>query len=242
MKINNFDFQRGKLIANKFQIIEKLGQGLEGEVYKAVENYTKRNVAIKFYYPQRNIAFKASIRNSNKLSKLKECSVVVNFFGHEVINFKGLRVACIIFEFIEGEVLDHFVHKHRGGKLGIFPALHLLYSLVSGLEDIHLNGEYHGDLHTENIFINRFGLEFDIKLIDFLHWGDSVKDNREEDLIKTIRIFYDILGGAKNYSKLPQSIKYIICGLKRSLILKRFKTMTHLRTHLELMDWSDAVS
>ena len=113
--------------------------------------------------------------------------------------------------------------------------------MVRGLEFIHANREYHGDLHTENIIIKKFGLEFDIKIIDFHHWGDSKKDNQDEDIIKTIRLFYDILGGQKYYKKLPPSIKYIICGLKRNLILSRFKTMTQLKSHLELMDWSDAV-
>lgn len=146
----------------------------------------------------------------------------------------------IVCEFVEGEMLSGLVSKQRGKKLDVFPAIHLLYSLAQGLEYIHLGGEYHGDLHTDNIIIKRFGLEFDIKIIDFHHWGDSKKDNRDEDIIKTIRIFYDILGGQKVYSKLPPSLKYIICGLKRNLILSRFKTITHLRNHLELMDWSDA--
>lgn len=236
-----FNFERGKLVAGKYQILEKLGQGYEGEVYRAIENYTKRLVAIKLYYPNKNYAYRSSIKNSQKLNMLADCPIVVGYYGHEVINFRKEKIAVIVCEYIEGEILDSFVTKQKGKRLSIFPALHLLYSLVKGLEYIHSNGEYHGDLHTENIIIKRFGLEFDLKIIDFHHWGDSKKDNREEDIVKTIRIFYDILGGAKHYKKLPPSIKYIICGLKRGLILDRFKTMSHLKTHLELMDWSDAV-
>ena len=125
--------------------------------------------------------------------------------------------------------------------MGIFPAIHLLYSLSQGVEAIHLEGEYHGDLHVDNIIIKHFGLEFEIKILDFHHWGDSKQSNREEDIMNMVRIFYDILGGAAKYKKLPPSIKYIICGLKRSIILKRFKTVSHLRVYLETMDWSDAV-
>ena len=83
----------------------------------------------------------------------------------------------------------------------------ILYSIVLGVESIHIEGEYHGDLHTENIIIRKFGLEFDLKIIDLHHWGDSIKDNREEDIVKIIRIFYDILGGQKSYAKLPPSLK-----------------------------------
>ena len=240
-KIEEFNLPSGRIIGGRYQIIAKLGAGYEGEVYQVQETYTKRLRAIKLYYPHRNKNLKVSIKQSQKLDKLTDCPLVVNYHSHELITIRKHKIACITCEFIEGESFGDFVEKQRRKQLGIFPAIHLLYSLVRGLEDIHLHGEYHGDLHTDNIIIQRFGLEFDIKIIDFHHWGDSKKDNREEDIIKTIRIFYDILGGEKNYKKLPNSIKYIICGLKRGLILKKFKTISHLKYHLEVMDWSDAV-
>ncbi len=155
--------------------------------------------------------------------------LIVNFHSHEKFKIRGQKIACIVCELIEGEILGELIEKQRQKKMSIFAGIHLLYSLVCGLEFIHLNGEYHGDLHVDNIIIKKFGLEFEIKIIDFHHWGDSKKDNRDEDIIKTIRIFYDILGGSKHYKNLPPSIKYIICGLKRGLILDRFKTVSHLR-------------
>lgn len=240
-KIDAFDLIPGRILGGRYQVIERLGAGYEGEVYKVSEIYTKRLRAIKLYYPQRNKDHKVSIRQSQQLDKLTDCPLVVNYHSHELVTIKKHKIACITCEFIDGERLGDFVNKQRRKQLGIFPAIHLLYSLVCGLEDIHLHGEYHGDLHTDNIIIKRFGLEFDIKIIDFHHWGDSKKDNRDEDIIKTIRIFYDILGGEKTYRKMPKSIKYIICGLKRNLILEKFKTISHLKYHLEVMDWSDAV-
>jgi tRNA A-37 threonylcarbamoyl transferase component Bud32 len=178
---------------------------------------------------------------ARKLDKLSHSPIVMDYVSHEIIDVQDCRVACLASEFIKGEILGDFINKQRGKRLGIFPALHLLYSIVRGVESIHLAGEYHGDLHIDNVMIKKFGLEFDLKIIDLHHWGDSKKDNRDEDIIKVIRIFYDILGGSKFYPKLPGSIKYIVCGLKRNLILKRFKTIGALRNHLELMDWSDAV-
>lgn len=151
---------------------------------------------------------------------------------------KDQKIACLVFEFIEGQILSDFVLKQKGKRLDVFPACHLLHSIIRGIEMIHLKGEYHGDLHLDNIIIKKFGLHFDLKIIDLHHWGDSKKDNREEDVVKVIRLFYDILGGAKHYSKLPDSIKYVICGLKRTIILQRFKTAASLRLYLEEMDWS----
>ena len=52
-----------------------------------------------------------------------------------------------------------------------------------------------------------------------------------------IRLFYDAIGGPRHYAKHPREIKAICCGLKRSLILKKFKTAGQLRTYLENMEW-----
>lgn len=236
-----FDLQPGRLLAKKFVIINKIGAGHEGEVYLVQEKLTKSERAIKLYYPDKNLGFKVSTRYAKKLYKLSNTPILMSYVSHEIIDFRSQKIACLVSEFIEGEILSEFVSKQKGKKLNIFTALHLLYSIVLGVESIHLNGEYHGDLHDDNIIIKKFGLEFDLKIIDLHHWGDSKKDNRDEDIVKVIRIFYDILGGKKHYSKLPNSIRFIISGLKRSLILQRFKTISDLRIHLELMDWSDAI-
>tara|TARA_B100001248_G_scaffold262372_1_gene257824 strand:+ start:844 stop:1575 length:732 start_codon:yes stop_codon:yes gene_type:complete len=240
-KNKKFDIEEGDILAGRFKVVSSLGSGAEGEVYKVEEAHTNKTRAIKIFYPHANKAFKVSTRYAKKLDKLRGSPIVMDYFSHETIYVDGERVACLTSEYIEGEILEDFVNKQRGRRLGVFPAIHLLYSIVRGVESIHLIGEYHGDLHVENIIIKRFGLEFDLKIIDLHHWGDSKKENREEDIIKTIRIFYDILGGEANYYKMPKSLKYIICGLKRGLILQRFPTMTALRVHLESMDWSDAI-
>ncbi len=240
-RIDSFNLPKGKILANRFIVLELLGSGYEGEVYKVQELHTNIERAVKLFFPHRNSQFKISSRYAKKLDKLKESSIVMDFLSHDIIRLKGHKVACLTSELIVGESLANFAKKQKGKKLAVFPAIHLLYSIVLGVESIHLEGEYHGDLHTDNIIIRKFGLEFDLKIIDLHHWGDSKKDNREEDIIKIVRIFYDILGGAKNYHKLSPSLKYIICGLKRSIILQRFKTISSLRAHLEWMDWSDAI-
>lgn len=236
-----FNLDAGTLIGNRFSVIQLLGSGYEGEVYKVKELRTNKVLAVKIFYPHRNPKFKVSTRYAKKLDKLRESPIVMDYYSYEVTTVGEIKVACLTSEFIEGEMLSDFVQKQKNKRLGIFPAIHLLYSIVQGVEAIHLSGEYHGDLHVDNVIIKKFGLEFDLKIIDLHHWGDSKQDNRDEDIIKIIHIFYEILGGAKRYSKLPYSVKYIICGLKRSLILSKFKTVTDLRYHLEQMDWSDAI-
>lgn len=234
--------RQGQIFLNRFQVEKLLGAGYEGEVYRVTELYTQKTRAIKLFYPARNPKFKVSTRNAITMDKLRESSLVMDCLSHEIVKIKSQKVACLVLEFVEGETLHNFMNLSRQKRISIFPAIHLLYSIVLGVEAIHSKGEYHGDLHVDNVIIQKFGLNFELKIIDFHHWGDSKKANREEDIIKIIRIFYDILGGVKYYSKLPDSIKYIIAGLKRGLILSRFRTISDLRLHIESMDWSDAIN
>jgi serine/threonine protein kinase len=139
---------------------------------------------------------------------------------------------------VEGDLLSEFLKKFPGQRLHPYQALHLLYALTCGIEEIHLRGETHGDLHTDNIIVNRFGLEFEIKLLDLFNSPIAKKETRQQDICELIRVFYDALGGAKEYSKMPATVKEICCGLKKSLILNQFRAISHLREHLESLDWS----
>jgi hypothetical protein len=68
-------------------------------------------------------------------------------------------------------------------------------------------------------------------------WGRRTREHIEDDVCSAIRLFYDALGGAKRYASHRPEIKAICCGLKRSLIVKKFRTAGRLRRHLETMHW-----
>ena len=74
-------------------------------------------------------------------------------------------------------MLSEFLERQPGKRLHYFAALHLLHSLASGLEDIHRMGEYHGDLHTDNIIVQRSGLKFDLKILDLYKWGRATAES-----------------------------------------------------------------
>ena len=52
-----------------------------------------------------------------------------------------------------------------------------------------------------------------------------------------VEIFYEAVGGRRLYARQPSEVKAICCGLKRSLILKKFRTAGQLRQYLETMEW-----
>lgn len=224
----------GTVINGKHEVIRFLGKGWEGEVYLIKEVVTGIERAAKFFYPERNPRNKTSIYYAKKLHKLRNCDILIHYYGQDMY-FHEQPITFLISEFIEGELLSEYLTRQPGKRLQPFMALHLLHALASGLADVHQLGEYHGDLHTENIIIQRVGLGFELKVLDLYHLGAGT--HIKEDVVDMVHVFHEVLGGAKHYAKLPPQIKDICCGLKKTLILQKFNTAGKLRDYLEAIEW-----
>lgn len=237
-RVDAFRLKPGTLLADKYEVIEKLGGGWEGEVYLVSETAAKIERTAKLFFPQRNVRNKTIKFYAKKLHRLRHCPIVIQYHTQDTMQYRGTSISFLISEFVEGELLERFLKRQPGGRLSPFQALHLLHALAAGIECIHKMGEYHGDLHTENIIVQRCGLGFELKLLDMYHWGAPRAENIHADVLDLVRLFYDAMGGAGQYARLPQEAKYICCGLKRTLILKKFKSAGKLRKHLETMQWA----
>ena len=235
--ITTFDFQPGRKLVNKYEIVSLLGSGWEGEVYKVKERTIGIERAVKFFFPQRNIHNRAILFYARKLPKLHHCPIVIQYLTQEHMVFKRTPITFLVSEYVEGELLSTFLKKQPGKRLHPFEGLHLLHALAIGVEEIHRVREYHGDLHDDNIIIKRSGISFQVKLVDIYNWGAPNAENIRDDVCDLIRLFYDAIGGARFYSKQRREIKEICCGLKRSLITRKFKTAGHLRHYLEAIHW-----
>lgn len=236
--IESFNLSPGRVIAKKYEIRALLGAGWESEVYLVKEIATGIERTAKFFFPQRNPRDRALKFYARKLHKLRKCPIIIQYSTQDTFTFQRIPISFLVSEFVEGELLSEYLKRQPGKRLMPFQALHLLYALARGMECIHLVGDYHGDLHTENIIVQRVGLEYELKLLDMFHWGAPSAENIRDDVIDLIRIFYDALGGSKHYAKLPPEIKNICCGLKRSLITRKFRSAGKLRLYLESMRWS----
>jgi hypothetical protein len=225
------------LLTEHYRILKRLGAGWEGEVYLVREMTTGIERTAKLFLPQRNVGNRTLKFYARKLHKLRQCPIIIQYHSHDRFFWQGIPIDFLISEFIEGELLGNFVARQRGKRLLPFQAAHLLHALASGIECVHGMGEYHGDLHENNIIVQRSGLGFDLKLIDLYHWGAPSAANIRHDVFMLIRLFYDVLGGQRYYAGHPPAVKAICCGLKHCLIARKFRTAGQLRAYLETMEW-----
>lgn len=238
--MDSFNFKPGQELCKKYTVIDKLGSGWEGEVYHIVEKETKIERAAKFFFPQRNTKNKTAINYAKLLDRLSPCPIVIHYQTMETMRYQRQDIAVLISEYVEGEILTRFLERQPGKHIGIFRGLQLLHALASGLESMHNLRVSHGDLHADNIIIKRYGLGFDLKILDMSPQGRMLKDHVHDDICDSIRIFYDAIGGKKKYAKHPPEVKSIVLGLKRSLICKKFKSTLQLRDYLENIEWTSA--
>jgi serine/threonine protein kinase len=236
-RIDQFNLRPGRVLSGKYEIVDLLGAGWEGEVYRVRERATGIERTAKMFFPHRNVRERAIKFYAKKLHKLHKCPIVIQYHTQDTFRYRNTPVTFLISDFVEGEVLSELLKHQPGGRLGQFAALHLLHALASGMECIHRSGEYHGDLHTDNIIVQRYGLGFELKLLDFYYWAAPKTHSIRSDVVEMIRIFYDALGGARHYAKLPKEVKAICCGLKQTLILKKFRNASDLKAYLETMEW-----
>lgn len=236
-KVVGFELQPGRRIGSAYEVVQRLGAGTEGEVYQIVETATGIHRAAKLYFPHCNPTGRTTVWYAKKLNNLRNCPIVLQYYHTEQIQVARQKVLCLISEFCEGIPVAQWVAQQKGGRLSPYMALHLLYQLVLGLEEVHAVGEYHADVHSENILVQPRGVRFHLKLFDFYNWGRHARYKQSQDILDSIGVFSEVLGGKVWVARLPEEIRYI-CGAERSnVILRRFPNMTTLRMHLETFDW-----
>ena len=118
-----------------------------------------------------------------------------------------------------------------------YQALHLFYAIVKAAEEIHIHKECHGDIHSENVIIQKSGLNYDLKLIDVFNTSSGPRGTLQDDVYDLCFLLHEMIGGKDRYKDQPKIIKAICCGLKKSLIRKKFRSATSLRVFLENQNW-----
>ena len=234
-----FELTTGSVFGERYKVVQKLGAGSEGEVYQIAERSTGVHRAAKLFFLPPTEAGKQVVWSARKLDKLQHCPIVLHYHHTMRVDVRGQSVLCLISDLFDGVQLESFIQQQPGRRLHPFMALNLLHDIARGLEKIHAVGEYHGDVHSQNILVQQTGIYMNLRLLDFYDRGRPSKRLRRLDVLDAVRILYQCIGGRKHYSKAGDHIRYICCGMQASLIARRFPNVSTLRNHLESFDWVD---
>ncbi len=150
---------KDKLIAGKYRIIEEIGRGGMGVVYKAEDLKLKRSVALKFLPPHLldepglKERFLVEAQAAASLSHPNICVI------HEVGEDKDQSY--IAMEYVEGETLRDSIKR---GPLEPAEAVGLVDQVAAGLGEAHGKGIVHRDVKSANIMVTAKGRA---KVMDF---------------------------------------------------------------------------
>ena len=150
----------GMIIAERYEIVGKIGTAGMADVYKAMDHKLNRFVAVKVLKPEfrEDTTFIRKFRSEAQAAAGLTHPNIVNVF--DVGDDGG--VYYIVMELIEGITLKEYISKK--GKLSIKEATSIAIQVSMGLEAAHSHGIVHRDVKPQNIIISTDGK---VKVTDF---------------------------------------------------------------------------
>ncbi|MBQ1923343.1 MAG: Stk1 family PASTA domain-containing Ser/Thr kinase, partial [Lachnospiraceae bacterium] len=150
----------GMLIADRYEILDKVGNGGMSDVYKAKDQKLNRLVAIKVLKQEFS-------ENANFVSKFRvEAQAAAGLMHPNIVNVydvgeeKGIYY--IVMELVDGITLKKYIESK--GRLNEQEAVTIAIQVAMGLEAAHRNHIIHRDIKPQNIIISKEGK---VKVTDF---------------------------------------------------------------------------
>jgi serine/threonine-protein kinase len=150
-RFNDSGLQIGTLIASRFRIERKLGEGGMGAVYAATNVATNRPVALKVMHPEyaaKKDIVRRFMREAKAATVIKHPNVIEVF---DVVS-SDTGEPIIVMELLEGQPLDALLEKR--GLLSLGEVCRIMLPVVSAVGAAHGKGIVHRDLKPENIFLS----------------------------------------------------------------------------------------
>ncbi|CAM2955872.1 Stk1 family PASTA domain-containing Ser/Thr kinase [Hathewaya histolytica] len=150
----------GNILGNRYEILQKIGEGGMSEVYKGRCNLLNRYVAIK-------ILKREFVNDIEFVEKFKrEATAVAALISNNIVSIYDVGteddINYIVMEIVEGKTLKELINEK--GRLNINETLDIGVQIAKALECAHKNGIVHRDIKPQNILVTEEGI---VKVTDF---------------------------------------------------------------------------
>jgi len=211
------DLEKGTVLAGRYEILQLIGRGGMGAVYKARDTELDRIIALKLIRPE-------LARNPDVLRRFKQELILARQVTHKnVIRIFDLGqsdgIKFITMDFVEGQDLRSLLLEK--GKLAPEQAARIMLQICRALEAAHAEGVIHRDLKPQNIMLDASGrvyvMDFGIARSAYLpgmtqtgaligtpeymspEQGRGEKLTERSDIFSLGIIFYELLTGKSPY-------------------------------------------
>jgi eukaryotic-like serine/threonine-protein kinase len=154
----------GTTLAERYEVIRRIGEGGMGAVYEARHCIIEKRVAIK-------VLLEKFVENQELMARLLQEARLASSIGHQnivdVTDFGTTRDgrAFVVMEFLEGEPLSELIM--RDAPLPVDRSIGIVRQVASALGAAHAKGIVHRDVKPENVYLVRRGDTDFVKVVDF---------------------------------------------------------------------------
>lgn len=151
---------KGMVFAERYRLIDFIGQGGMSLVYRAVDIRTGHSVAIKILKSEYN-------RDKEFLERFqREAQAASLMSHHNIVNLLDVGVEgefrYLVLEYVSGSTLKEIIQER--GQINVNTAVQIAVRILSALQHAHDNGIIHRDIKPQNVLVNAEG---HIKVADF---------------------------------------------------------------------------
>jgi serine/threonine-protein kinase len=154
------ELTRGSTLANRYEIIEELGKGGMGRVYRVEDTKLKQEVALKLIKPEISSDKKTIERFRNELKTARMIAHKNVCWMFDLGEVEGAHFITI--EYVSGQDLKGLIRQSK--QLTAGTAISITKQVCDGLSEAHQLGVVHLDLKPSNIMIDKDG---NARIMDF---------------------------------------------------------------------------
>lgn len=204
---------------NGYEIVESLGRGWEGEVYRAKEHFSGGFRVLKLFDPAQYRS-KQITEYCAKLERISDVPGVIRYYHAGYWEHKDSYY--MVMEYYEGKDLGQLCTK----QWPFFKAFNTVYKLCQIVSNCHARGECIGDIDPCNILMDDAG---ELKIIDF-NYGAKFKNSHMDDVVAICKLIYRLVSS----QSVPGDLRYVL-PKRRNAIRDKYNSIDDVLEALDML-------